>query len=450
MLEKIIYEQREIIEKNKFNIKDRKEFLFIIRENIKKYEKEIENTLKLDLNKSEKESYLSEIMIVKHELDYIYNNIEKFLKPKKVKSPLFMFPSKSYIYRKSHGNILVISPWNYPFQLAIMPVLSAIACGNTVVLKTSKKVPNTTNILRKVLNELIEEKVVYLCENESYDEILSCDFDFIFFTGSTKVGREILRKSADKLCPVVLELGGKSPVIIDETANLEITSKRLAFAKLLNAGQTCIAPDYVFIKKEVKEKFLKIFKDEFEKQYKLLWENNEFTKMISSEKVMTMKEIVQSDFNIPDEFFDVENRFIKPMVLENASFSSKIMQEEIFAPIFPFIEYENIDEIKNILDKRDVPLALYIFSENKRVVEFLLNNLKFGGATVNDCLSHITNLELPFGGQKESGIGKYHGKTSLEKFTIPTAVVKSKFSFDMKFKYYPFSERFLKLFKKFL
>lgn len=448
MLEKIIEKQKEIIEKNAFSIKERKGFLFLIKENIEKYEKEIEYALKLDLNKSEKESYISEIMIVKHELDFIYKNVEKMLKPKKVKTPIFMFPSKSYIYRKPYGNVLVISPWNYPFQLAIMPILSAITCGNTVVLKTSKKVPNTTNILRKIFKELIDENIVYICENESYDEILEKSFDFIFFTGSTKVGREILKKSADKLCPVVLELGGKSPVIIDETANLEITSRRLAFAKLLNSGQTCIAPDYVFIKKEIKEDFLKLFKIEFEKQYNLLIENDEFTKMISSEKVDSMKKIVQTDFEISDNFFDIKNRKIKPMILENANFSSKIMEDEIFAPILPFIEYENLIDVKNILDKKDVPLALYIFSNNKKNIDFLINNLKFGGATVNDCLTHIANLNLPFGGQKESGIGKYHGKTSIETFTIETSVVKSKFSFDTKFKYYPFSEKFLKLFKK--
>lgn len=448
MIKEIVENQRKFLEKTPPSLRDRKGFLFLIRENIKKYQNEIDEALNLDLNKSKKESYISEIMVVLHELDHIYNNMDVFLRPKKVKTPLFMFPSKSYIYNKPHGNVLIISPWNYPFQLALMPVLSAIACGNSVVLKMSRKVPNTTKILKKILMESVNNNLIYISEGESYDELLNCKFDFIFFTGSTRVGREILRKSSDHLCPVILELGGKSPVIIDKSANMEITAKRLAFGKLLNSGQTCIAPDYVFIQKEIKSKFLEIFKAEFEKQYFMALEKNEFSNMISSEKVIEMKKIIQNDFDISDEFFKIEERHIKPIILEDVKLDSKIMEEEIFAPILPFIEYEKLEEVVEILNKKPVPLAFYIFSENKNNTEFLLQNLKFGGAVVNDCLTHIANLNLPFGGQGESGIGKYHGKYSLETFTVPCSVVKSKFSMDLKFKYYPFSEKFLKLFKR--
>ena len=449
MLDNVIENQKLYLLENEFSIHERKEALFLLKENIVKYTDEISNALFLDLNKSKKESYISEIMITIHEIDYMLKHIEGFFKPKKVKTPLFLFPSKSYIYRKPYGCVLIISPWNYPFQLAMIPLISALACGNSVILKTSRKVPNTNKIIKKIINKSVNSNLIYICEDESYDEILDGHYDFVFFTGSTKIGKEILSKISKNLCPVVLELGGKSPVIIDNTASLNTTAKRLSFGKLLNAGQTCIAPDYVLIDKKIKKVFLKIFKEEINKQYNEMKEKNEYSKMITSEKVDSMYEIIKSDFEIDKSFFDVDNRFIKPIILENVSFDSKIMQEEIFAPVLPFIEFENLDDVIEILKRKPIPLATYIFSESKKNIEKITTRLKFGGCCINETLNHIANINLPFGGQKESGIGKYHGKASLDLFSSQTSILKSSTFFDMNFKYYPFSEKFLKIFKKF-
>lgn len=402
-----------------------------------------------DFNKSEVEVIATELVMVLGELDYMIRHIKKFARPKRVNSGIFNFPAKGYIYKEPYGVVLVMSPWNYPFQLTMVPLISAIACGNVCVVKPSNYSYNVSNVIKEIL-DVFSPTYIYTClgGREKNQELLDQKFDFIFFTGGATVGRLVMEKASQNLTPVILELGGKSPVIIDESADLELCAKRVTWGKFLNAGQTCVAPDYVLIKRELMDDYIKLVK----KYIHLFYYDKDtirpdFTHIINDKHVDRLKGLI--DPNKCAEGGIVEGRLIYPTVLKDVSFDDPVMQEEIFGPIMPIIPYDNLGEVINMLKSKDKPLALYLFSNNKKVQKLVLENVSFGGGCINDTIMHLTSHDLPFGGVGKSGMGSYHGEKSFSVFSHEKSVLKKK-RMELKFKYPPFKKFTLNVLRRFV
>ncbi len=428
-----------------FRIENLKKLKRLIIEN----EQLIKDALYKDLHKSYTESYMTEIGMALSEISYAIKNLKKWTKVKKVKTNLANFPSKSYIYSEPYGNVLIISPWNYPFLLTIGPLISAIAAGNTAIIKPSEYSINTSNIIEKLINNNFDEKYikVILGGIEETTEILKQKFDLIFFTGSPKVGKIVMEAASKNLTKVILELGGKSSVIVDDTVNLKVASKRIAFGKFLNAGQTCVAPDYLIIKDNIKEEFLKYFVEET----KQIANKEEYCNIINEKNYQRLKLLIDQNKVIFQE--KANNLKLGPVIMDNVTFTDKVMQEEIFGPILPIIEYHTNQELINILKEAEnlysYPLAFYIFSNDKKLTKELLK-FRFGGGCINDTINHLASTTLPFGGIGESGMGEYHGKNGFDAFSHQKSVLKKSTLIDIKLRYYPYTKQKEKIIKKFL
>lgn len=422
--------------------------LIKLRTIIENNEDEIINALKQDLGKGSFESYLTEIGFVLKEINYFIKNLKKFMKSKKVKTPIFLFKAKSYLVFEPYGTVLILSPWNYPFQLSVMPLVGAIASGNTVVLKPSPNSVNTSNLLEKLVNNNFNEEFIKVINGSDLeaDKLLDIPFDYIFFTGSTKIGKHVMNKASNNLTPVTLELGGKSPTIITEFKDLKLAAKRIAYGKLMNAGQTCIAPDYLLIKKENVDEFIKHFNLSVKEFYNEPLENDEYPKIINKKHHDRLISYLDEGTIIGGKY---SFNKIEPTIIKNINFNSKIMKEEIFGPILPIITYESLDETIDHLKTLDKPLALYLFSDSKKTINKIINELSFGGATINDTLMHFANSHLPFGGVGLSGINKYHGKSSFKLFSHQKSVLK-RGKIDFNFRYHPSTKGKENLIKKFL
>ena len=422
--------------------------LIKLRTIIENNEDEIINALKQDLGKGSFESYLTEIGFVLKEINYFIKNLKKFMKSKKVKTPIFLFKAKSYLVFEPYGTVLILSPWNYPFQLSIMPLVGAIASGNTVVLKPSPNSVNTSNLLEKLVNNNFNEEFIKVINGSDLeaDKLLDIPFDYIFFTGSTKIGKHVMNKASNNLTPVTLELGGKSPVIITDFKDLKLAAKRIAYGKLMNAGQTCIAPDYLLIKKENVDQFIEYFNLSVKEFYNVPLENDEYPKIINKRHHDRLLSYLDEG-----TIFGGKYSFnkIEPTIIKDINFNSKIMKEEIFGPILPIITYESLDQTIDHLKTLDKPLALYLFSDSKKDINKIINELSFGGATINDTLMHFANSHLPFGGVGLSGINKYHGKSSFKLFSHQKSVLK-RGKIDFGFRYHPSTKGKENLIKKFL
>jgi len=383
--------------------------------------------LKTDLNKHSTEAYISELAIIKGEIKFALKNLRQWTKVKRVKTPLIHWPSKSYLYSEPYGVVLIMAPWNYPFQLSLTPLVGAIAAGNCAIVKPSAYAKATSNILEQILSSTFKEEYIAVVKGgrEETSDLLKERFDYIFFTGSPNVGRIVLEHASVYLTPVTLELGGKSPAIVTESANIKLAAKRILFSKLLNAGQTCIAADYVLVDKKVKDSLIANLKKEQERAF-LNNDFSDFPKIINEKHQKRLEALGYS----PKEGITF---------IEEASFNDKIMEEEIFGPILPIIAYENLVEVTNRLHAMEKPLALYLFSENKKESETFLKNLSFGGGCLNDALIHMVNSHLPFGGVGSSGMGSYHGKYSFKTFSHFKAVTKSSTKIDLPFRYRPYS-----------
>ena len=437
-----------MIYKNDIHYRKKKLLEFLV--SIQNHEDEIATALKLDFKKSEFETYLTEINFVLSELKITIKSIHKWAKPKLVLPSFLNFPSTDYIYKEPFGKVLIISPWNYPFQLAICPAIAAIAAGNQVTIKPSELTRNTSKIISKIISETFDENHVKVVEGgiSETEKLLAQRWDYIFFTGSVAVGKIIAKAAAENLTPVTLELGGKNPCIIDETANLKLAAKRIVWGKFLNAGQTCIAPDYLLVHESVKSRFADYLKEEITLAYSENIEKSEdYPRIINQKNWKRLLDLLEGEKIIFGGKSNPTDFYIEPTLVDEPKLDSKIMEGEIFGPILPIISYNSENDIEKIISRYEKPLAFYIFSGNKKFIKKQLITNSFGGSCVNDTIVHFTNHRLPFGGVGHSGIGSYHGKRSFDTFSHHKAVVKKATWLDIPIRYAPYKGK-LKILKQ--
>lgn len=450
-MQSIVENQRKYYYKNhtksvRFRIRQLKKLKLAVETN----EKMILEALNKDLEKSEAEAFMTEIGIVYKEFDYVIKHLRSWNSPEKVSGSMMSFPAKNYVYRDPYGVVLILSPWNYPFNLTMMPLIGAIAGGNCALVKPSETSPHTAAIIEKILNYTFSEKYVYCAPADTpHDEVNKQQYDYIFFTGSTSVGKEIMGIASETLTPVTLELGGKSPVVVDESANIDVAVKRIAWGKFVNAGQTCVAPDHVIIHSSKKQEFIDRMLSEIEERYSDAVHREDYPKIINEKHFKRLSGLLENEMVLGGSK-NSETQKIAPALMPNSTFESEIMEEEIFGPILPIITYDNLQDLVAYQQTLPKPLAFYIFSENNRNVETLLSRLSFGGGCVNDTLMHLSHHDMPFGGVGASGIGHYHGKYSFDTFTHEKSVVKNSTIIDIPVRYAPFTQAKNKLFRKFL
>lgn len=398
-----------------------------LRELVVRHEDDILKAVKADLNKPEMEAKRAEVGLVLSEIDFAVENLAEWAAPKEVETPSTHAGAKSYIYQDPYGLALVIAPWNYPFQLAVSPVVGAIAAGNCVVLKPSELTPHTSSLLAKMFNENFPEEYLTVVEGEvaTSTALLKENFDYIFFTGSTMVGKIVAEAAAKHLTPVTLELGGKSPTIVHEDANIEEAAKRIARGKFANAGQTCVAPDYILVQRNVKDELLANLKQVVINTYgEDVSQNLDFPHVVSEKHFDRLNSFLTNGDIVFGGKTDRSRLFIEPTVLDNISWEDNVMQDEIFGPILPVIVYDEISEVIEAIVKRPKPLALYLFSEDEAIQDHILNSVSFGGGSINDTINHMTSHYLPFGGVGDSGMGAYHGKASFDTFSHAKSILK--------------------------
>lgn len=434
------------------DVTDRIENLKKLKNSIKKYENNIINALNIDLGKPEFEAYSNEVGFVYSTIDYFIKNLKSWTKVKKVKNDAAQLPGKSYIYKSHYGAVLIIGPYNYPFQLLIEPLIGAISGGNTVILKPSEYATKTEAIVEKIIKETFDEKYIAVVTGDYKvnSQLLDLEFDYIFFTGSVNVGKIVMEKASKHLTPVTLELGGKSPVIVDNTANLKVSAKRILWGKLTNAGQTCVAPDYILAYEDIYEELIKEFEKVIIEFYgQDIINSKDFGRIINDRHMNRLNAILEHDKNkitFGGEV-DFEKRYISPTIIRDVTLEDAVMNEEIFGPIIPVIKYKNMEDIKYYISHHKNPLALYVFSEDENFSEDIINRFSFGGGCVNDTISHVASPYLPFGGIGSSGMGNYHGKASFDTFTHTKSIVKKSTKIDLKLVFPPYKDK-IKLIKK--
>lgn len=428
----------------KNNINFRKETLIKLLNAIIVYENEIIQALYDDFKKPAFEAVLTETSYVISELKNTIKNIKNWSKPKRVFPSLLNFPSKDCIYKEPYGKVLIIAPWNYPFQLALCPMISAVAAGNQVVLKPSELTPKTAEIIHKIVSKVFNKNHIEVVEGgvDVSQQLLSERWDYIFFTGSVAVGKIVAKAAAENLTPITLELGGKNPCIIDETANLKLAAKRIVWGKFVNAGQTCIAPDYILIQKNMKAHFVNFLKEEITNAYgENPAESPDYARIINTKNWQRLVDMMEPQKVIFGGEIDIKNNYIAPTLLEETSLESAIMQEEIFGPLLPILTYENEFEINTIISKFEKSLALYIFTENPDFYKRIIQNYSFGGGCINDTMIHFSNKRLPFGGVGHSGIGAYHGSLSFDTFSHQKSIIKKANWLDLPTRYAPYKDK---------
>ena len=428
----------------KNNIGYRKETLKKLLYNIQKSEDLIVKALYDDFKKPEFEAVLTETNYVISDLKDTIKNIHKWSRRKRVFPSILNFPSTDYIYKEPYGKVLVIAPWNYPFQLALCPLIAAVAAGNRVVLKPSELTPNTSAIISKIIERTFHINHVEVFEGgvEISNKLLAQRWDYIFFTGSVAVGKVVAKAAAENLTPVTLELGGKNPCVIDETANLKLAAKRIVWGKFINAGQTCIAPDYILIQKNMKVNFISFLMEEIIKAYgKKMDKSPDFARIINTKNFLRLDSMIEREKVIFGGETDANKLFISPTLIEEPALDSPVMKEEIFGPILPILTYETEADIDKVISKYEKPLAFYIFSENHSFAKKLIENYSFGGGCINDTVVHFSNKRLPFGGVGHSGIGAYHGKLSFDIFSHHKAIVKKGNWLDLPMRYAPYKDK---------
>jgi aldehyde dehydrogenase (NAD+) len=436
----------------KNNIGYRKASLENLLKNIEMHENEIVDALYKDFKKPVFESVVTETSYVISDLKATIKNLNNWAKPKKVLPSLLNFPSSDYIYSQPYGNVLIIAPWNYPFQLALCPLVAAVAAGNKVTLKPSELTPNTSFLIAKIIRETFEVKhvVAILGDAKIAENLLKNRWDFIFFTGSVKVGKIVAKAAAEHLTPVVLELGGKNPCIVEKSANLKLSAKRIVWGKFINAGQTCIAPDYLLVHNSIKQEFINFLKQEIINFYS---ENPElspdFARIINKDNWKRQVELLENQNIIFGGVANEDDLFLSPTLIDEPSLDSKLMQDEIFGPILPIVAFQNEHDLKVIISKYEKPLSLYVFSENNEFSNRIIKQYSFGGGCVNDTIVHFSNNRLPFGGVGNSGIGAYHGKLSFDVFSHQKAIVRKATWLDIPLRYAPYSHK-TKLIRKIL
>ena len=436
----------------KTDIGYRKEILTRLLNTIITHEDEIISALQDDFNKPAFEAVVTETSYVISDLKYTIKNISRWAKPKRVFPFVLNIPSSDYIYKEPYGKVLVIAPWNYPFQLALCPLISAVAAGNQVVLKPSELTPRTAEIIEKIIAKTFAFDHVEVIQGDVQvaTNLLEQRWDYIFFTGSVAVGKIVAKAAAQHLTPVTLELGGKNPCIVDETANLQIAAKRIVWGKFINAGQTCIAPDYILVHQKSKAQFIQYLKEEITHAY---GDNPEispdYARIINAKNWSRLVDMIESDKVIFGGKFNSETNYLAPTIIEENNLDSLIMQDEIFGPLLPIVTYHYESEIDTIIAKYEKPLALYVFSERNTFCDEMISKHSFGGGCINDTMVHFSNNKLPFGGVGHSGIGAYHGQLSFDIFSHHKAVVKKATWIDLPLRYAPYKGK-LTIVKKIL
>ncbi|GIN38016.1 aldehyde dehydrogenase [Heyndrickxia oleronia] len=403
-------------------------------------EKEIMEALKTDLNKSEFESYTTEIGFVLSEITFTLKNIRKWTKPTRVKSSFTHIGSKGYVYKEPYGVALIIAPWNYPINLALAPLIGAIAAGNCAILKPSELTPATSSLINKLISKYFPQEYIAVIEGDAHTSqlLLNEDVDYIFFTGSIHVGKKVMEAAAKHLTPVTLELGGKSPCIVHHDAKLPLAAKRIVWGKLLNAGQTCVAPDYLLIHESIKDLFIEEMKKAMTELYgNEILDNPNYTKIVNNNHFNRLTQMVnRSKGRIrTGGKWEEDSLKIEPTLIESIHWNDPTMEEEIFGPVLPIITYHDIDEMIQQVSERPKPLALYLFTENNRISKKIIEEISFGSSCINDTVYQIATPHLPFGGVGASGTGAYHGKKSFDEFSHEKSVLKQTTRFDIPLRY---------------
>lgn len=422
----------------------RLEQLRTLREAIRKNESGIMEALQKDLNKSACESYITEIGGVLEEIKFTLKHLAAWVRPSKAKTPVTQFPATSYIYTEPYGVALIIAPWNYPFQLALAPLVAALGAGNCALVKPSEYAPHTSAMIAKLLRENFDEALVAALEGgiEISQALLAEKFDYIFFTGGTAVGKVVMAAAAQHLTPVTLELGGKSPCIIDQTANLDLAAKRIVWGKFLNAGQTCVAPDYLLVQSGVKAKLLAKMQEVMARFYgNDPCDNPEYPRIINVRHFHRLLNLLQGNQVIYGGQSNAQTLQIAPTLLEGVTWESTVMQEEIFGPLLPVLEFGELEEAIAMLKRHPKPLALYLFTTNQKHERAVIQRVSFGGGAINDTIVHLATTYLPFGGVGESGMGGYHGKAGFDTFSHSKSIMKKANWVDIPLRYPPYKDR---------
>ncbi|HEI6660079.1 TPA: aldehyde dehydrogenase [Staphylococcus aureus] len=404
------------------DISFRKEQLKKLSKAIKSYESDILEALYTDLGKNKVEAYATEIGITLKSIKNARKELKNWTKTKNVDTPLYLFPTKSYIKKEPYGTVLIIAPFNYPFQLVFEPLIGAIAAGNTAIIKPSELTPNVARVIKRLINETFDANYIEVIEGgiEETQTLIHLPFDYVFFTGSENVGKIVYQAASENLVPVTLEMGGKSPVIVDETANIKVASERICFGKFTNAGQTCVAPDYILVHESVKDDLITALSKTLREFYgQNIQQSPDYGRIVNLKHYHRLTSLLNSaQMNIVfGGHSDEDERYIAPTLLDHVTNDSAIMQEEIFGPILPILTYQSLDEAIAFIHQRPKPLSLYLFSEDENATQRVINELSFGGGAINDTLMHLANPKLPFGGVGASGMGRYHGKYSFDTFT---------------------------------
>ena len=415
-----------------------------LRDAVKLHERDIAEALRSDLGKSDFESYMCEIGMAISELSYMIKHCRRFSMERRVRTPIAQFASKSYQKPCPYGNVLIMSPWNYPFLLTVGPLSNALAAGNTAVVKPSAYSPATSEVISRIIEECFPPEYVATVTGGRRENaaLLEQKFDFVFFTGSQGVGREVLRHTAEHLTPAVLELGGKSPCIVDESSKISLAARRIVFGKYLNCGQTCVAPDYVLCHSSVKDKLISEIISEIKAQYgENALENENYGRIVNEKHFDRLCSYIDGDKVVFGGKANRESLRIQPTVMDGVTWDDTVMQDEIFGPILPVLTYEDIDEVILMLGKMQKPLALYLFSESKETIRKVTERCRYGGGCINDCVIHLATSEMGFGGVGESGMGAYHGKVGFDTFSHIKSIVDKKTFIDLPMRYQPYTSR---------
>lgn len=448
-IQNIIKSQQDFFKTEKTKeISFRKKYLSLLKDEVIKRENDIIDALHKDFKKSAFESIITETSTIVSDLKRTIGNIDSWSRPQRIKPTLINFPSSAKIYKEPYGTILIIAPWNYPYQLALAPLVAAIAAGNTVVLKPSELTPSTSRVIREIIEAVFDQEYVAVVEGgvEVSKELLAQRWDYIFFTGSVNVGKIVAQAAAEFLTPVTLELGGKSPCIIDATANVSLAARRIVWGKFVNAGQTCIAPDYILIHQSIKLDFIRCLKQEIESAYsKNPKQSPDLPRIINEKNYKRLSQMLEGEDIIYGGETDRDELYIAPTLISEPALDSAVMSEEIFGPILPIISYEHDKEIEEIIYSYEKPLAFYIFSQNSSHAKNIIKKYSFGGGVINDTIMHFANHNLPFGGVGESGMGSYHGHYGFDTFSHSKSVVTRYNWLDIPLRYAPYKNKVKRL-----
>lgn len=438
-IEKRVHQQQIYFQKGSTrSYSFRKQQLVALKKMINNHEQAIYDALKSDLNKSSHETFTTELGLLYTEIDVALKNLRKWMERKQVQTPLTHKGTKSYLYKEPYGVTLIISPWNYPLQLALAPAIGAIAAGNCVVIKPSEYAEATSSLLATMIEKTFVQSYITVVEGakEISQKLLDQPFDYIFFTGSTAVGKEIMKSASNHLTPVTLELGGKSPAIIDQDANIKLAAKRIVWGKFTNAGQTCVAPDFLYVHEKVKKELIKAMKKYIKSFYgKKPLENKDYVHIIHEKHFNRLKGFLSQGKIIHGGETCEDHLIIEPTLLDHVSWEETIMQEEIFGPLLPMLTFTSLDDVLEEMKPMDKPLALYYFGNHKKKQEKVIQNISFGGGCMNDTLYHLANPHLPFGGVGSSGMGHYHGQYSFDTFSHQKSILEQTNRFDMPLRY---------------